>query len=788
MEWLRDYVDFDMGAAELARRLTESLTETECLGAPGVGLTGLAVARVVTCDKHPDTDNLSVCLVDWGEGSSTVVCGAPNARAGMTSVLALPGATLAGGLSVAERSIRGRRSHGMLVSEAELGIGETSDGIIELPDGTAPGDDARQLLGLDDEIIELDVQPNRPDCLGVIGVAREVAAILGAELRLPELTPVEEGDDTEDLVGVTIEDPEGCPRYIARVVRDLSFGPSPGWLVNRLRSAGVRSLGNIVDATNFVMLEYGHPIHAFDYHALNERHIVVRRARQGETLVTLDGEERTLDASHLLICDGKRPVALAGVMGGCDSEVKETTSSVVLECAWFDSVVIRRGARSLGMRTEASQRFEHGVDPAAMPHVAARACALMAELAAGRVARGSVDEGSEGGPRRRVSLRLERVRTTLAGDISETAVLGYLTRLGFDVRSGTDGPALDVGIPSHRRDVEVEADLIEEVARMHGYDRIEAVVPFHSLSVSGDREPDKRNAVREAMVGLGFCEVLTTSFTTRMAARRFGGAAVELTNPTNRETPLLRASLLSGLLDVVARNRNVGERDLRIFEIGKAFLRTPEGHGERWLLAGAMTGEAFRRSWSEEPRQVDYYDGKGILWALVEALEVDSPEVACYDGPLLSEGAGARLSIGGRDIGFFGMLSRAVVEEWDLEGQVFAFELELDAILELRAAVGRFEPLPRYPSVRRDVALVVGEGTESGEILAAIRGLGEGLLTDVEVFDVYRGTQLAPGSKSLAFSLIYMSRARTLTDSEVDEAHARIVKHVVESFRATVRQ
>lgn len=790
LRWLRDYVDFDLDGVELARRLTESLTETVCLGAPGAGLTGLTAARVVTCERHPDAESLSVCVVDWGEGSSTVVCGAPNARADMMSVLALPGASLAGGLSVAERTIRGRRSHGMLVSAAELGLEDGSEGIIELPDDVAPGDDVRELLGLDDEVIEIDAQPNRPDCLGVIGVAREVAAALGTDLRLPAPGLKEAGPDVAGLVKVTLEDAEACPRYIARVIQSVSFGPSPTWLVSRLRSAGVRSIGNIVDATNFIMLEYGHPVHAFDYDALAERHVVVRRALDGETLRTLDGEERALDTSHLLICDGQRPVALAGIMGGGDTDVRETTRSVLLECAWFDPAVIRRGARRLGMRTEASQRFERGTDPSMMPDVAARACALIAETAGGRVATGSVDEGLRSLPKRTVSVRMGRVRSMLEDDISSDAVAGYLSRLGFDVHSRDGGETLDVGVPHHRVDVELEADLIEEAARMHGFDRILPFVPFGSLAATDDPEPAKRNAVRDALVGLGFCEVLTTSFTTRSAAETFGGEPVEVTNPTNKETPLLRTSLLPGLLGVVSRNRNVGQRDLRIFEIGRVFERSSGGgeHAERWLVSGAVAGGASRPSWDQEPREIDYYDGKGLLWGLTEALDVDSPRADCYDLPIYSRGVGARLSVDGRALGHFGILSRDVAEAWNLDAQVFAFELDMRQLLELRAVGRRFRPLPRYPKARRDVALVVSEETRAGDMLDAMVGLGESLLVGVETFDVYRGDQLASGSKSLGFSLTYMSDDRTLTDREVDAAHARIVGHLLEAFRATLRE
>ncbi|MBD3348478.1 MAG: phenylalanine--tRNA ligase subunit beta [Candidatus Eisenbacteria bacterium] len=787
LKWLGDYVDFEIDGAELARVLTESLTETDYLGAPGAGVTGVVAARVVTSEKHPDADALKVCVVDWGEGSSTVVCGAPNVRAGMTSVLALPDAKLAGGMKVSERRIRGRLSQGMLVSAAELGLEEASEGIIDLGDVDV-GSDVRDLLGLDDEVIELDVQPNRPDCMGVLGVAREVAAALSADFRVPDFEVRESGSPAVEAAAAELADPEGCPRYIARLVTGLTFGPSPPWLARRLRGAGVRSLGNIVDVTNFVMLEYGHPIHAFDYARLPEKRIVVRKARRGETLTTLDGEERVLSDADLLICAGDSPVALAGIMGGGETEVTPATRDVLLECAWFDPVTIRRTARKLAMRTEASLRFERGIDASAMGDVAGRACALMAELAGGRVAPGAIDEGRKDRGEVTVGLREDRVRAMLTDELSRDDMVLYLDRLGFDVRPGGDG-SLDVTVPPHRHDVETEADLIEEVARLHGYDRIEAIVPYHPLETTGDPARRMRSRVRDAMVGLGLHEVLTSSFVTPETAEAAGGDPVLVRNPVNKDTPYLRTSLLPGVFDVIRRNRNVGVRDVRIFEIGKVFGRSENGqHREDWRLSGAICGLRGRPVWDTAPDEIDYYDGKGVVWGLLEALEVDSPETSCYDCPFLSSDAGAGLGLSGRPVGAFGMVSRETRRLWGFDFPVFAFELDLDELAVRCDKEREFEPLPRYPKVRRDLAIVVPEDTEAGSVLRSIEDAGEDLLADVQVFDVYRGEQLGREKKSLAFALTYMSKDRTLTDNEVDDVNARIVDRLLREFGATLRE
>ncbi len=790
LNWLRRYVDFDLDAVELALRLTSSLTEAEALPAPWRGVRGVVAARVVTVDRHPEAERLSVCVVDWGAGSSTVVCGAPNVRAGMTSVLAPPGAVIAGGRRIEEVTLRGRRSQGMLVSAQELGLEESSDGILELPD-VEPGTDVTSLLGLDDEIIDLDVQANRPDCLGMIGVAREVAALTGAELRTPAMELREEGAPASEAIEIEVEDPEGCPRYIGRVVRGVRTGPSPPWLAAALRSVGVRSISNVVDVTNFVMLEYGHPIHAFDLDVIRDGKIIVRRAKQGEVMVTLDGLERTLDAEHLLICDGRGPVALAGVMGGAESEVSKTTKNILLECAWFDPVVVRRGAWKLGLRTEASQRFERGVDPKAMDAVAGRACALMSELAGGKVAPGAVDVGTDGGDPPTITLRVDRVTSMLGEDVGTEETVAALRGFGFGVERAEEG-SLAVAVPSHRSDVTVEADLIEEVLRARGYDRVVPEVPFHSLDAAPDTALATRERVREAMVGLGFYEVLTTSFTGERVAERMRGWAapgepVVLTNPVNKEMPLMRTAVLPSLLDVVRRNGNVGEKDLRLFEVGRIFWKGEEGCRERWSLAGAMTGLANRRSWGREQRGVDFYDMKGALAGLCEALDIDTFETPCYDGPLLDGEASSWLTVQGEKLGGFGALSKPALAAWEFAAPVFVFEMDLDRLCALVPTGAEFAELPKYPKARRDVALVVGERAAAGDVLAEVRALGEPLLVDAELFDIYRGEQLPAGRKSLAFALTYMSRERTLTDEEVDEAHSRIVEHLKERFDAELR-
>jgi len=797
--WLRDYVDFDMDAVELARRLTERFAEAVPVLPAGSDVAGVVVAKVVTADRHPGADNLRVCVVDWGKGSASVVCGAPNARAGLVTGLALPGAVIGGGLAIGEQSIRGVRSFGMLVSGAELGVSDDAAGILELDPGLPLGQDIRAALALEPDAVDVDIPPNRSDCTGILGITREVAAMVGAPLKEPAADLVEAGKPASSLTSVEVLDAAGCPRYVARIIEGVKVGPSPAWLCERLESVGQRPINNVVDATNFAMLELGHPVHAFDYEALNGRRIVVRRAAAGEELVTLDGVSRKLGPGHLVIADAVRPVALAGVMGGAGSEVTAGTTTVLLECACFDPVTVRRGARSLGIRTEASWRFERGVDPGGMDRVAARVSALIASLAGGQVAPGAVDAGAGLPAPAPVTLRMSSVRRVLGGGVSAADAARHLTALGFGVKQ--DGDELRVAVPTFRRDIELEADLVEEVARSHGYGNVAPTVPFRGLEERYETRDASIARIRDAMVGLGFYEVLTSSFVNPAVLERIGvdsGFAPRLTNPINRDLPLLRPSALPGLLDVVRTNASVGEKDLRVFEIAKVFVRQPSAAGgagdggpltESWRLAGAMTGQAARPSWGGQARAADFFDGKGVLWALGEALGVDSLDMRCYDGrPLLDPAMGARLLVGQGDAGAFGMVARQVLKAWDLEDPAFVFELVLDELGRACTLVGAHEPLPRYPKVRRDIALVLDDAAPSADVLSAVRGCGEALLVSAEVFDLYRGSQLPQGKKSLGLSLTYMSRERTLTDAEVDQAHGRVVSRLLTQFGATLRQ
>ncbi len=803
LKWLRDYVEIELSASELAERLTETLTETETTNLQSGGVSGVVAARIVTVEKHPDADKLSVCVVDWGDGSDTVVCGAPNVQAGMMCALALPGSTITGGRRISEATLRGLRSFGMLVSEVELGVGDDAAGIMDLGPDIELGADVIGFLGTNADTIDVDVQANRPDCMGVLGIAREVAAATGRGLKRPSFELAESAPETAGMIDVTIEDDHDCPRYIARVISGIKVGESPAWLRERLDSVGVRSINNIVDITNFVMLEYGQPVHAFDYDRIHDHAISVRRARSGEKLVTLDGEDRTLDQSHLLICDGAGPIALAGIMGGQTSEVTQTTSNVLLECAWFDPSVVRKGAQGLALRSDASQRFERGVDPLAMDEVAGRACALMSDLAGGTVRRGSVSVGSGSYEPVNIRLSVDKVRRMLEPNgtrgeesgprLDAAAVSEHLEVLGFQTKVDPgDSDILVVAVPSWRPDVTESADLIEEIARSSGYDRVKALVPYQSLSPVRDEARDARGHIRDIMVRLGLFEIITSSFMAEGAGERAGvdGSveAIVLANPVNKEMPLLRTSLMPGLLEVVRTNANASQKAIRVFEIGKVFRRDGKAIEEQWIMAGALWGLAERPSWGSSARAVDFYDAKGLIEALGRELKVDTLEASCYDSAILDEGASARLSAGGSPVGHVGTVSQRSAESWGIPDGVIVFELDMGALSTKYTAEGRYEDLPRYPASGRDLALVVDVGVAAGEILGEIRRCGGELLVDMSIFDVYAGKQLPAGKKSVGISLKYRSRERTLTDEEVDRSHELIVKRLTERFTATLRE
>jgi phenylalanyl-tRNA synthetase beta chain len=802
--WLREFVPTDRAPGELKELLLGAGIEVSSVAPAIEGLSGVLVAEVEAIEgdlelSRPGHRN-RLCRVAAGARRYAVVCGAPNVRVGLRTALAPPGATLPGGGRVERASIRGTLSEGMLCSERELGIGEEGSGIIELPSDAPPGADLGEYLGLDDTLLEIEITPNRPDALSVRGLAREIAALTGVALRPPPVGVREGGPDAAALAAVEILDPDLCPRYAARVISGLTVAPSPPWLAQRLRAAGLRPINNVVDVTNYVLWELGQPLHAFDLDTIAERRIVVRRARPGERLTTLDGRDRVLTPDMLMICDATRPVAVGGVMGGADTEVTDRTTTVLLESACFHPGSIRRTARALGLSTEAAYRFERGTDIEGVVAALDRAAELMADLGGGTVARGVIDVYPAPAPRTRIAFRPERVRR-LIGTAPARADIAYILRaLGFELEES--GAALAVTVPSFRRDVVQEDDLVEEVVRIWGYDKIPSTLNPGNQQAVVRRPPALRvaRAVARALTAAGLTEVITYAFVDPDRLKEMGcgegGSLIALQNPLSRERSVMRPALAPGLLEVVATNLSRQISDVRVFEIGNVFGPHKTEGGDRpareELWAGlALTGMRQPRAWHTPPAAVDVYDAKGAVMRALGVTGIQAVEVrplALEPGPrYLEADRAAAIVLDGCQIGWFGEVAAAAREAFDLPHPVFLAEVSLSALASRPAATPTFRPLPRFPGVQRDLAVVVDAEVTAEAVEAAIRALDVPHLVRVALFDVYQGSQVGPGRRSLAWSLTFQAADRTLTDEEVNALHARIVEEISRRFGAEIR-
>lgn len=812
LNWLRSLVPgLPSSPREVADRLTGGGLEVEAILPFGAATEHVLVASVQQIQPHPSRSNLRLVTVDRGGSTQTVVCGAPNVPPpGGLVCLALVGTTLpAIGLTLGPREIGGVQSEGMLLSEVELGIGDDSSGILILPAGIAPGTPlATALPAVHDTIFEIGVTPNRPDALGHIGLARDAAALFGLPFAPPRPeSPLRVASGAIDtLVSVEVHDFERCPHYGALVVDDVTVGPSPLWLRYRLQSLGVRSISNIVDITNLVMLEFGHPMHAFDLQLVRGRKIVVRRARDGETMKTLDGVERKLVEDDLLICDGEGPVALAGVMGGENTEIRSATRRVLFECAYFMPRGVRRTARRHGLHTESSHRFERGVDPGDVADVLAHAGSLATALAGAAAIPGAIHARRDPVERPRVRLRQTRLDALLGIHVPLSEAATLLERIGFEVlgvRAASEPiESIEAVVPTHRPDVSREADLIEEVARLRGLDAIPTVLP--AIRPQPPRRTlELENRVRTAAVELGLSEAMTYAFVSPEELERVGApqATVRLRNPLTEDRTVMRTSLLPGLLQAIARARRHGERSARLFAIGSLFLpgspgaRLPE---ERPAFAAVCTGA--REVHLGRPEDTDVFDAKGLAVEMAKRVtghaDVTVEPLAPQDLPRsLHPRAAARILVGTTPVGRFGILHPDLVDALDLAQATAIVELDLAALRSVGTLAPKYRPIPRLPAASRDIAVVVHDDTSAGEVLSVVRSAAGDLCESVELFDVFRGQGIAEDHRSLAFHVIYRDpkaasdpdNARTLTDEEVDRRHAEVVKNARERLGARLR-
>ncbi len=797
LEWLGEYVNVTLSPEELADRLDLSGTAVEKTERLGTRLDGVVVGRIKRIDPHPNADRLTYCEVDVGKAKPlAIVCGAPNIKVGQTVPVAMVGAKLPGGFKLERAKIRGVYSEGMMCSETELELGEDSSGIMVLDKGLKLGARVDESLRVIDTVLELEITPNRPDCLGMVGVAREVAALTGQKLRVPKASLREVGAKAAEQAKVDIKDVERCPRYVARVIRGVTLGTAPFWMRRRLMAAGVRPISNVVDVTNYVMMETGQPLHAFDQALLHKSHIIVRRAKKGEKLTTLDDVERDLDTEMLLICDPKGPVALAGVMGGASSEVGLNTKDILLESANFQPVNIARTARLLALSSEASMRFERGVDPNGARFAADRACALIQETAGGEVLRGAVDAYPNKVQPGSLKLRPARANAVLGTSLERRRMAGTLKSLGLEVKDGGAKAPLSVRVPTFRRDLEREIDLIEEVARIHGLNLILSTLPKGGHAVGRLTEQQKLvREVRRILVGAGLMETINYSIISPADLELIrwpevgGGRHVCLKNPLTEEQSIMRTTLLPGLVQAVRHNAGYGQADAWLFELGRVFHRQPEATlpAEIERVGMALTGLPQPENWCTHPQPADFAGIRGVVETLLAELGAEVVQFRPAGHPTFHPGQCAEVLAGGEVLGILGELHPEVVRDIEAAGAIELCELDLSELATVAGEPRAFRELPRFPGVTLDLAVVVDEAVPAEEVESVIRDAAGKLLKEVRLFDLYRGEQVPPGQKSLAYALVYRAPDRTLTGDEVGHVQERVTARLAERLSATVR-
>ncbi|EOD8441527.1 TPA: phenylalanine--tRNA ligase subunit beta [Staphylococcus aureus] len=783
-EWLKEYVTIDDSVSNLAERITRTGIEVDDLIDYTKDIKNLVVGFVKSKEKHPDADKLNVCQVDIGEDEPVqIVCGAPNVDAGQYVIVAKVGGRLPGGIKIKCAKLRGERSEGMICSLQEIGISSNyipksfESGIYVFSESQVPGTDALQALYLDDQVMEFDLTPNRADALSMIGTAYEVAALYNTKMTKPETTSNELELSANDELTVTIENEDKVPYYSARVVHDVTIEPSPIWMQARLIKAGIRPINNVVDISNYVLLEYGQPLHMFDQDAIGSQQIVVRQANEGEKMTTLDDTERELLTSDIVITNGQTPIALAGVMGGDFSEVKEHTSNIVIEGAIFDSVSIRHTSRRLNLRSESSSRFEKGIATEFVDEAVDRACYLLQTYANGKVLKDRVSSGELGAFITPIDITADKINRTIGFDLSQNDIVTIFNQLGFDTEINDD--VITVQVPSRRKDITIKEDLIEEVARIYGYDDIPSTLPVFEKVTSGqltDRQY-KTRMVKEVLEGAGLDQAITYSLVSKEDATAFAmqqRQTIDLLMPMSEAHASLRQSLLPHLIEAASYNVARKNKDVKLFEIGNVFFANGEGElpDQVEYLSGILTGDYVVNQWQGKKETVDFYLAKGVVDRVAEKLNLEfSYRRADIDG--LHPGRTAEILLENKVVGFIGELHPTLAADNDLK-RTYVFELNFDALMAVSVGYINYQPIPRFPGMSRDIALEVNQNIPAADLLSTIHAHGGNILKDTLVFDVYQGEHLEKGKKSIAIRLNYLDTEETLTDERVSKVQAEI--------------
>ncbi|HDJ2960414.1 TPA: phenylalanine--tRNA ligase subunit beta [Staphylococcus aureus] len=789
-EWLKEYVTIDDSVSNLAERITRTGIEVDDLIDYTKDIKNLVVGFVKSKEKHPDADKLNVCQVDIGEDEPVqIVCGAPNVDAGQYVIVAKVGGRLPGGIKIKRAKLRGERSEGMICSLQEIGISSNyvpktfDSGIYVFSEAQVPGTDALQALYLDDQVMEFDLTPNRADALSMIGTAYEVAALYNTKMTKPETTSNELELSANDELTVTIENEDKVPYYSARVVHDVTIEPSPIWMQARLIKAGIRPINNVVDISNYVLLEYGQPLHMFDQDAIGSQQIVVRQANEGEKMTTLDDTERELLTSDIVITNGQTPIALAGVMGGDFSEVKEQTSNIVIEGAIFDPVSIRHTSRRLNLRSESSSRFEKGIATEFVDEAVDRACYLLQTYANGKVLKDRVSSGELGAFITPIDITADKINRTIGFDLSQNDIVTIFNQLGFDTEINDD--VITVLVPSRRKDITIKEDLIEEVARIYGYDDIPSTLPVFDKVTSGqltDRQY-KTRMVKEVLEGAGLDQAITYSLVSKEDATAFSmqqRQTIDLLMPMSEAHASLRQSLLPHLIEAASYNVARKNKDVKLFEIGNVFFANGEGElpDQVEYLSGILTGDYVVNQWQGKKETVDFYLAKGVVDRVSEKLNLEfSYRRADIDG--LHPGRTAEILLENKVVGFIGELHPTLAADNDLK-RTYVFELNFDALMAVSVGYINYQPIPRFPGMSRDIALEVDQNIPAADLLSTIHAHGGNILKDTLVFDVYQGEHLEKGKKSIAIRLNYLDTEETLTDERVSKVQAEIEAALIE--------
>ncbi|MBM7597759.1 phenylalanyl-tRNA synthetase beta chain [Virgibacillus halotolerans] len=803
LNWLRNYVDLGTNPPEeLAEKITKSGIEVDGIEYIAEKSTGVVVGHVDVCEKHPNADKLNLCQVDTGEEKLQIICGAPNIAEGQKVAVAKPGAVLPGDFKIKKVKLRGIESNGMICSLQELGIDEkyvpkdTAEGIFVFPDDVTIGDNVADLLNLNDAVLEFDLTPNRADALSMLGVAYETAAILDEAIEFPDETVRTENEAAADYIAVNVEAPDLNPYYGAFVIKDIKIKPSPLWMRNYLMAAGIRPINNVVDITNYVLIEYGQPLHAFDYECFASDKIVVRRAKNGEKMITLDDQERTLSEKNLVITNGKEPVALAGVMGGANTEVHEGTTTVLLEAAIFDAVSVRKTVKETGLRSESSTRFEKGVDPNRVHKAGLRACHLLQQYADGKVLAGTVSFDELDRSEKTVEMETAEINKRLGTSIASEEIAQILRKLRFEFEQ--DKTNFIVHVPTRRGDITIFEDMLEEVARIYGYDHLPYTLPVGSSQSGGLTEQQQLKRDIEAYLqGAGLMETITYSLTKDDLVRKLVSpelsdqtlVPVQLSMPMSEDHKYLRLSILPELLQSLTYNQKRNQYDLAYYELGSIFISDEDTltkqPTEQRRLAGALTGNWLEHPWQQEKKAVDFYLVKGIVEGLFAHVQIPVTfEQAKL--PDMHPGRGATIKIADKVVGFMGQIHPQLQKIMDLK-ETYVFDINMEQVFAAYSNVPSYHEVPKYPSIARDIAFILAKDVVAGDVKATIEQSGAPLVKDVKIFDLYQGDNLPEGKKSVAYSLLYQHPEKTLTDEEIEASYQEIIETINKAFNAYVR-